>query len=218
MILPVESVAMPDTQQTADEAGRRSAPAAPLPLACSWHVVHTLAHREKQVAEQMQALRIECFLPLYRSLRRWSDRKKELHLPLFPGYVFARAALEQRRRILQLAGVAGFVNFQGTPAPVPDVEIAAMRQSLRGNLCVEPYPYLPLGRRVRVHSGPLAGREGILLARKGGLRLVLSIHLIQRSVAVEVNADEIEPVPAGRSMAVSWGPSTGGDSWSSARN
>jgi transcription antitermination factor NusG len=164
-------------------------------LASPWYVVHTLAHHEKQVAGQMQARCIEHFLPLYRCLRRWSDRTKELHLPLFPGYLFVRAPVEDRLRILQLAGVARLVSFQGTPAPVPEGEIQSIRQSLRAGLCLEPYPYLALGRRVRVHSGPLAGCEGILLARQRRLRLVLSINLIQRSLAVEVSADVIEPLP-----------------------
>ncbi|MGE5205050.1 MAG: transcription termination/antitermination protein NusG [Chlamydiota bacterium] len=158
-----------------------------------WYVLHTLANHEKRVAQHMQQLEIEHFLPLYRSVRRWSDRKKELQLPLFAGYVFVHTRLRERLRILQAPGVVQLVSFQGKPAAVAETEIEFLRGTLRGGVCVEPYPYLKLGRRVRVHSGPLAGIEGFLADRKGRLRVVLSLDLIQRSIAAEVAADEIEP-------------------------
>ena len=159
-----------------------------------WYVLYTMAHHEKRVAQQLQQRELECFLPLYRSARRWTDRTKHLELPLFPGYLFVHMDLGERIRILRVPGVAHMVCFHGQPAPVPKVEIEALRGMLNGNVCVEPYPYLKVGRRVRVHSGPLAGVEGILAGKKGRLRVVLSIDLIMRSVAVEVGADEIEPV------------------------
>lgn len=158
-----------------------------------WYVLHTVANHEKRVAQHMQRLGIEHFLPLYRSVRRWSDRKKELQLPLFAGYLFVHTTLGERLRILQAPGVVQLVSFQGKPAAVAETEIEFLRGTLREGVCVEPYPYLKVGRRVRVHSGPLAGIEGFLAGRKGRLRVVLSLDLIQRSMAAEVGADEIEP-------------------------
>ncbi|HSB75902.1 MAG TPA: UpxY family transcription antiterminator [Terriglobales bacterium] len=170
-----------------------------------WYVLHTLSRHERRVAQQMQEHHIEHFLPLYRSMRRWSDRSKELELPLFAGYVFVHTDLRKRVLILQARGVVQFVSFQGKPAAVPGQQIEFLRGSLRGNLCVEPFPYLNLGRRVRVHRGPLAGMEGFLASRKGRVRVVLSVDLICRSVAVEVGADEIEPAAFGwRSREGGW--------------
>lgn len=170
---------------------------APLPveyLETRWYAAYTNPRHEKQVAAQMDRKSIECFVPLYRSVRRWKDRRKELELPLFPGYVFVHMALRDRLQILQLPGVVHFVSFHGKPAPLPTFEIEALRHGLSGKLAAEPHPYLKIGRRVRVHSGPMAGLEGVLLRRKDKFRVVLSIHLIQRSIAVEVDESEIEPL------------------------
>jgi len=163
-------------------------------LSSRWYAAYTSPRHEKRVAQQMEGRQIHCFLPLYKSVRRWKDRRKQLELPLFPGYVFVHMALKDRLQVLQLPGVVQFVNFNGKPAPLPDAEIEALRNGLARNLCAEPHPYLKIGRRVRVHSGPIAGLEGILVRRKDKFRVVLSIHLIQRSVAVEVDEAEIEPV------------------------
>jgi transcription antitermination factor NusG len=132
---------------------------------------------------------------LYRSLRRWKDRSKQLDLPLFPGYVFVHLALQDRLRVLQLPGVLQLVSFCGTPATVPDAQIETLRNGLAGDVHAEPHPYLATGRRVRVRSGAVAGMEGILVRRKHRFRVVLSISLIQRAVAVEVDEADIEPLP-----------------------
>jgi transcription antitermination factor NusG len=163
-------------------------------LQSRWYAACTNPRHEKSVAQQMEGNEINYYLPLYRSIRRWKDRRKELELPLFPGYVFVQIALKDRMRILRLPGVLQFVSFNGKPAAVPESELDALRKGLSRNLCAEPHPYLKIGRRVRVHSGPMAGVEGILLRRKEKFRVVLSIHLIQRSVAVEVDEAEIEPI------------------------
>lgn len=181
-------------QVVMSEAGQAAVAAWPAEEKAQWYVVSTMAHHEKRVAQQFEQQGIEYFLPLYRSVRRWTDRKKELQLPLFPGYIFVHAALPERVRILRVAGVAQFVSFNGLPVPVPKAEIEALQGTLRGSVCVEPHPYLKLGRRVRVHSGPMAGLEGILTSQKGRLRVVLSMDLIMRSLAVEVGTDEIAPL------------------------
>ncbi|HUI73486.1 MAG TPA: transcription termination/antitermination NusG family protein, partial [Candidatus Acidoferrum sp.] len=115
-----------------------------------------------------------------------------LELPLFPGYVFVRMALRDRRKVQQIPGVARLVEFGGTPAALPEEEIEALRTSLASGVRAEPHPFLTAGRKVRVKCGPLAGVEGILLKRKGKFRVVISIELIQRSVAVEMEIGEVE--------------------------
>jgi transcription antitermination factor NusG len=162
-------------------------------LESRWYVACTTPRHEKKVETQMLGKRIECFLPLYRSIRRWKDRRKQLDLPLFPGYVFVRIPLKERLQVLQVPGVLQFVSFQGKPAPLPEIEIQSLRNGLAVSAGVQPHPYLKVGRRVRVHSGPFSGLEGILVRKKEKFRLVLSIHLIQRSVAVEVDEADVEP-------------------------
>ncbi len=160
-----------------------------------WYAAYTAPRHEKYVTQQMDRRRIHCFLPLYRSVRRWKDRRMQLELPLFPGYVFVHMALRDRLQVLQLPGVVQLVSFSGKPAALPDAEIEALRNGLAGNFCAEPHPYLTVGRRVRVRTGSVAGLEGILLRRKQKFRVVLSIQLIQRSVAIEVDEADIEPAP-----------------------
>src|SRR5229473_836045 len=159
-----------------------------------WYAVYTCPRHEKSVALQMQRQHVPSFLPLYKSVRRWKDRRKQLELPLFPGYVFVQIALKDRLRVLQTTGVVQLVSFNGKPAMLPDSEIDDLRNGLMANVCAEFHPYLSVGRRVRVHNGPLAGLEGILVRRKDKFRIVLSIHLIKRSVALEVSETDIEPV------------------------
>ncbi|HET7439694.1 MAG TPA: UpxY family transcription antiterminator [Terriglobales bacterium] len=163
-------------------------------LEARWYAAYTNPRHERQVALQLDRTNIESFVPVYRSVRRWKDRRKELELPLFPGYVFVHIALRDRLRILQLPGVVHFVSFHGKPAPLPASDIEALRNGLSRSALAQPHPYLKIGRRVRVHSGPMAGMEGILIRRKDKFRVVLSIHLIQRSVAVEVDEAEIEAI------------------------
>lgn len=161
-----------------------------------WYAAYTSANHEKRVAEQLEARTVEHFLPSYSSVRRWKDRRVTLQLPLFPGYVFVRMELRNRLQVLQLPGVARLVGFGGMPTPLPQEEIDALRAGLAGGLRAEPHPYLNVGRRVRVKQGPLAGLEGILLRWKGNWRVVLSIDLIQRSVAVDVDASALGPMIA----------------------
>ena len=157
-----------------------------------WYATYTNPRHEKLVAQQMQLRRIECFLPLYQSVRRWKDRRKQLDLPLFPGYVFVRIALRDRLRVLGLPGVIQIVSFNGKPAALPENEIEALQDAMSKNALMEPHPYLKIGRRVRVMAGPMDGVEGILVRRKDKFRVVLNIDLLKRSVAVEVDESEIE--------------------------
>lgn len=157
-----------------------------------WFALYTCANHEKSVAAQLEARGIEHFFPLYRSRRNWKDRRVFLDLPLFPGYVFARFQWPERVRVLQARGVVRLVASNGRPCPLAEREIEALRAGVSGALRLEPHPYLTAGIRVRLLHGPLAGMTGILVRRKNGCRVVLSVDLIARSVAVEVAATDIE--------------------------
>ncbi len=162
------------------------------PLQIHWYATYVCSRHEKQVVSQLQERNVDCFLPVYRSVRRWKDRRKELDLALFPGYVFVHMDLKNRLRVLQLPSVVRFVSFNGHPAPLPDEEIDSLSNGLASGIRAEPHPYLKVGQRVRVRSGPMVGARGILVRRKDRFRLVLSIDLIMRSVAIEVDEADVE--------------------------
>jgi transcription antitermination factor NusG len=156
--------------------------------------VYTVSRHEKRVAQNLNARQVSCFLPLYRSLRRWRDRRKEVELPLFPGYLFVHIARQDQIHVLKVPSVVGLVGCNGQPIPIQELEIEALRRSLTPEVRVEPCPYLTAGRRVRVRYGPLVGCEGILVRRKETLRVVLSVTLLMRSLSVEVDVSDVEPV------------------------
>jgi len=158
----------------------------------SWYALYTCARHEKRVAEQIERRNFPCFLPLYRSVRRWKDRRKELELALFPGYVFVRMSLVNKLQVLDLPGVVRLVSFKGQPAALPAEEIEALRDRLSGQFKIEPHSYIHTGRRVRVRSGPMEGMEGIVVRRKNRCRVIFSIDLIKRSLAIEVDEADLE--------------------------
>lgn len=159
-----------------------------------WYAAYTCSNHEKRIAQQLQERGIEHFLPLYETVHRWKDRRMRLSLPLFPGYVFVRLPLRDRLRVLQVPSVVRFVGCGDLPTALPESEIESLRNGLREELRAQPHPYLMTGRRVRVKSGPLAGMEGILQRRKGDFRVVLSIDLIMRSIAVDVDIADVLPL------------------------
>jgi transcription antitermination factor NusG len=163
-------------------------------LGLNWYALYTCPRHEKSVAHQIEQRSIACFLPVYRSMRRWKDRRKEIELALFPGYVFVHLALRDRIRVLQLPSAVRLVSFNGHPAVLPDAEIDGLRQRVSRGACVEPHPYLRVGRRVRVCGGPMQGLEGIIVRRKDRCRVVFSLDLIMRSMAVEVDESDLEPI------------------------
>jgi len=167
----------------------------PRPWSAGWLAIHTRHQHESLAARSLVYKGFEVFLPQYPSIRQWSDRTKELSAPLFPGYVFLRGAPEHQITILTTPGVLGVVGFAGIPAIIPDVEIESVRQTLAHRVHIEPYPFLNCGDWVRVKNGPLEGIEGILVRKKKQFRLVLSVQLLQKSAAVEVDAWSIERAP-----------------------
>jgi transcription antitermination factor NusG len=157
-----------------------------------WYAAYTCANHERRVADQLAGRGVESYLPQYDSVRKWKDRKVHLQLPLFPGYVFVHLALQNRLKVLQVPGVACLVGFAGRPVAVPEEEFSRIREFLQKGLRAEPHPYLEAGRRVRVRSGPLEGMKGIVVRRKNGNRLVISLELIQRAMAVDLDGADVE--------------------------
>lgn len=156
-----------------------------------WYAVCTRSNHEKCAAAQLEHRSIEHFLPLYETVRRWKDRRKRLEFPLFPGYLFVRIPLQERLRVLLTPGVVRLVGFGNRAAPLPDEEIEALRNVLVHGVHSEPHPYLSVGRRVRITRGALAGMAGVLIRKKGRVRLVLSIDLIRQSAMIEVDSADV---------------------------
>ena len=159
-----------------------------------WYAAYTRAQHEKRVAQQLAERAVEHYLPVYETVHRWKDRRMRLELPLFPGYVFVHLALRDRLRVLQTPSVVRLVGFGGQPAALADQEIDALRRGLTHEMRIEPHPYLKVGQRVRVKTGPLQGLQGILVRKKNVSRFVISLDLIMRSVAAEIDVAELEPV------------------------
>jgi transcription elongation factor/antiterminator RfaH len=159
-----------------------------------WYVTYTRSRHEKHVARQLEERGISFFLPLYKSMRRWKDRKKQVELPLFPNYIFVQMKSERRMDLLRIPGVVHLVTFHGKPAPAASAEIETLRRGLMGSSVVRPHPYLIAGRKVRIRKGSLAGIEGIFVRKKDRARVVLSISLIERSVAMEIDEADVEPI------------------------
>lgn len=162
----------------------------PLP----WYALQVRPRFEKIVASTLLNKGFEGFLPLYRCRSRWSDRIKEVHLPLFPGYLFCRLDINKRLPILITPGVIHIVGIGKAPHPVEDAEIAALQAIVISGLQAKPRSYLTVGRKIRIEIGPLAGVEGIVVALKGASRLVVSVSLLQRSVSVEIDESWVVPV------------------------
>jgi transcription antitermination factor NusG len=158
-----------------------------------WFALYTTPRHEKRIAAQLQCNQVETFLPVYRTVHVWKNRQRaSLELPLFPSYVFVCMPLDQNRAsVLSIPGVQSFVGSRGKPWPLPDFEIEKLRTGL-GQLNAEPHPYLAVGDRARIRSGPLSGMEGVLVQMKNGARVVLTIEAIMRSVSVEVGMANLE--------------------------
>jgi transcription antitermination factor NusG len=159
-----------------------------------WLAGYTTPRHEKTVARYFEARGVEHFLPLYKAVRQWKNGCKVLvEFPVFPSYIFARVERRCAPRLLDVPGLLAFVGSNRTASAIPDAEIELLRNELP-NRKYEPFPYLTVGCRARIIAGPMAGTCGILLRKKSGLRVVLSVEVIRQSVAVEVDADEVETI------------------------
>lgn len=163
-----------------------------------WFALRVKPRHEKATAWALHNKGYEEFLPQYRSRRRWSDRIKELDIPLFPGYVFCRFDPEDRLPVLTTPGVVSVIGMGKTPTPVEASEIVALQVVVQSGLQAQPWPFLEVGQAVRIELGPLAGLEGILTDFKNRQRLAVSVTLLQRSVAVEIERAWISPIRLGR--------------------
>jgi transcription elongation factor/antiterminator RfaH len=161
----------------------------------NWYAVQTRARNEKVISERLQEQGLTTFLPLVTEIRRWSDRKKKVELPLFSCYVFVRLVAgnhDERMRVYRTSGVFRIVSMRGELIPIPDEQIEALRAVVTQQVPWTEHPFLKIGQRVRIRSGSLEGVEGVLLSRNGDRTLIISVDAIQRSLAVRVEGYDVE--------------------------
>ena len=144
--------------------------------------------------ESLESKGFAAFSPFYRVRRKRSDRTKEIVLPIFPGYVFSQFDCSVRLPILTTPGVVRIVGGGNVPEAVDDTEILSLQTIMKSNRPIQPWPFLRAGQQVRIVAGPLSGTVGTLLSLKDESRLVASITLLQRSVAVEIDSDAVAPI------------------------
>jgi transcription antitermination factor NusG len=179
----VAELSMPTSDMTSDQN-----------YSLAWYAVHTRHQHEKHVVRSLGGKGFEVFLPLYTAIHRWKDRDKKLSLPLFPCYIFLQNPSERWQSILATPGVHSVVGFAKRPATISAGEIEAIQRVVDSCLKLEPHPFLQCGDRVRLRAGPLEGLEGLLLRKKGGWKLLVSVEMLQRSVAVEIDASMVERI------------------------
>ena len=167
-----------------------------------WFALHVRPRSEKAIATAVQQKGFEEFLPLYECRRAWSDRTKWVKLPLFPGYLFCRLNPHDRLSLLTIPGVLHIVTAGNIPVVIDESEIMAIRMVTASGLQVEPFPFLKIGERIRLEHGPLAGLEGHLVEVRNQSRLVVSVSVLKRSVAVEVAREWVAPLGGQRSLAI----------------
>lgn len=158
----------------------------------AWYGVRVKPRSEFKASEELSVQGFEAFLPVRRVRRRWSDRVKVLAAPLFPGYLFCQFHTVNRSRVLRTPGVAYILGYGRTPTPVSEREVRSIRRLVESGMVLVDYPYLQAGQRVRIERGPLTGVEGIIVkAENGKARVVVSVTLLQRAVATELDRDWI---------------------------
>jgi len=162
----------------------------------SWYAVQTRPRHERAVASLLSRKGVTTFLPTVTEVHRWSDRKKIVELPLFACYLFVKLGLgnEDRQKVLRIDSVLGFAGNPGHGTPIPDDQIDAIRTLMDKRMPYSCHPFLKTGQRVRIRNGALHGIEGILLSRKGDHRLIISIDAMQRSLAIQIDGFDVEPV------------------------
>jgi len=161
-----------------------------------WYAVQTMPRHEKKVTAELQQKQLQAYLPLFSEEREWSDRRISVATPLFPGYVFVKIPQDQNTRVtvLRTLGVRNFVGTRGTGDPIPEAEIEGVRAVLSRGIPFNVSPFLNVGERVRIVDGSLEGVEGILIAVNGDKSLIISVELIQRSLAMRVTGFRVETV------------------------
>jgi transcription antitermination factor NusG len=165
----------------------------------NWYAVHTRARHERAVAHRLREKGVTTFLPTFTEVHRWNDRRKTVELPLFNCYLFVKMIPrnEERQRVLRTDSVLGLVGTQGVGTPIPNDQIDAVRILVKEQLPCCSHPFLKTGQRVRIRGGALEGLEGIFLSRHGERRLIISVDAMQRSLAIQVEGYDVEPISQG---------------------
>lgn len=159
-----------------------------------WFVLFVRSNQEKRIAQRLAECEVEHFLPCYRSLRQWKDRRVFLDMPLFPGYVFVRLPFLERAKVLTLPYVVSLVGSRNSPSVVSEDEINWIKAGIEHGNAV-PHPGPAVGQRVRIVAGPLSGMQGLLVRRQNGTRVVICLDSISRSFLVEVDLAALELLP-----------------------
>ena len=167
-------------------------------VVCEWFAVQVWTGREQPCAMHLRARGYEVFLPCYQERRRWSDRVKRIERALFAGYVFCRITPAVAAKLVTTPGVLRIVGDSHGPLPIRTEEIEAIQRIVETGRATEPWPYLQIGECVRIETGPLRGTEGVVLRVHNQHRLIVSVSLLQRSVAVEINPEWVTPAQAMR--------------------
>ena len=162
----------------------------------SWYAIQTLPRHEKKIAAELHQKSIKSFLPLVTEKHQWSDRRVSVNTPLFPGYVFVRITQDQSSRVavLRTVGVRNFVGMRGMGDPIPDSQIDGVQAIVSKGVPFSSSTFINVGQRVRVRGGSLEGVEGIVTSVNGDKSLVISVDLIQKSLAIRITGFTIEPV------------------------
>jgi transcription antitermination factor NusG len=158
-----------------------------------WYAIRVKSNRERVTADALRGKDLEVLLPTHRDS---CTGKPQLEIPLFPGYLFCRFDVHNRLPVLTVPGVVHIVGLGNVPLPIDSIEIAGVRALIQSPFRVTPFPYPPIGRRVEIQAGPLRGVEGVILAHKGEDKMVISVTLLQRSIAVALERDWVRPMPA----------------------
>ena len=165
------------------------------PDSSNWYAVYTKSRHEKVVAEELWQKEIEVFLPLRSIVSKWKDRRKEVQFPLFPGYLFVKVPIKERRLdIIKVRSVVRIIGYENEPIPIPTDQIVAVKTLVFSELPYDPFPDIAVGNRVRVKRGPLRGLDGVLVEKKSNYRFVISVDLIQQAVACEIDAADVEKI------------------------
>lgn len=173
-------------------------PATPAMAACDrrWYAIRSRSRHEKKIIGQLEKQSIEAYLPTVTQVRNWSDRRKLVEMPLFPGYAFVRLAYpsSDRLHVLCTHGVVSFVGINGAGTPIPDEQIHNIRTLLANNIPCRSHAFLKVGQRVRVRGGALDGVEGILMGHRDDRSLIVSVEVIQRSLCIRIAGYDVDPV------------------------
>lgn len=166
----------------------------PEPSPLPWYALRLRSNHEQNASRLLQDKGFTTLVPLYRIRRKWSDRTKEIEVPLFRGYIFCQLDVIHQLPILTTPGVVSILGSSEGPVPIDEAEMAAVRTLVHSGLPVGPWPFVQKGQPVVVERGPLQGAEGIVVELKDRYQLVVSISLLQRSVWVQIDRECVRPL------------------------